>query len=484
MSNVRDAATYPGHAFLDNEFLTLPTDTRYNKVDYHIVPPTTPAETSNTLTFVMPAVHDRIYKIADLEARVVCVIDTKPDTPLPKTELFAVTNNFLHSLIGNLSVTINNKLAVSASSQQSLYPYKAYLQTLLNFNSPSASSHLAAQGYTPEIAGAVETGGMDSDFEENSKCPGRYIRCQWFKKRPLTIKAAPNNVEQTTSATDYLDASQPMQFQGKLFTDMELCKGGLPPGVSVEIEIQKSTPEFYTLGRNALGDTFGFNIKTTSFDLVIPEAYLTPESHTNFMSKWKKQNVFLHTRPCQIHKFQIPEGASTENLIRNVYAGGKLPSLLVVGLVKHTAFKGEWKENPFNFLHEIDEDKAYLKEIVVRIGGKRVDEELTLTGTRCSDMGTFHRLMTALGVDRTNKSIGLNYDMFMNGSYLTAFDLSAGKHAAGQLLAPSVRVGQLDIVVHFSEKINTTLQAIVLGQMTGLITIDFDGNLNSTFLTA
>jgi hypothetical protein len=50
-----------------------------------------------------------------------------------------VTNNFLHSLFSQCTITLN---VVTITLAAGLYGYRAYLETLLTYGSDAASSHL------------------------------------------------------------------------------------------------------------------------------------------------------------------------------------------------------------------------------------------------------------------------------------------------------------------------------------------------------
>jgi hypothetical protein len=58
---------------------------------------------------------------------------------LENTDHTAVTNNLLHSLFSQCSISLNG---VTITPALDLYKYRAYLETLLNYGSDAAASHL------------------------------------------------------------------------------------------------------------------------------------------------------------------------------------------------------------------------------------------------------------------------------------------------------------------------------------------------------
>ena len=68
----------------------------------------------------------------------------KPDgTVVDNTDFTAGTNNFLHSLFSQCSISLNGTPITHATD---LYNYRAYLKTLLTYGSDAATTHLTLTG--------------------------------------------------------------------------------------------------------------------------------------------------------------------------------------------------------------------------------------------------------------------------------------------------------------------------------------------------
>jgi len=88
-------------------------------------------------------------------------------TPANDTE-FSVVNLFPHALFRQVDVHIGG---VNTSSQDMLYPYKAYFETLFSYSSAGKKSHLCAlSAYEEDTPGK-----FDNLDEENSGYDGRKI---------------------------------------------------------------------------------------------------------------------------------------------------------------------------------------------------------------------------------------------------------------------------------------------------------------------
>ena len=64
-------------------------------------------------------------------------------TPLPHDSHTSVINNVLHSLFKEISLELNSK---SVTDPNQLYPYRAYLENLLNYSNDVEHYRLRAEG--------------------------------------------------------------------------------------------------------------------------------------------------------------------------------------------------------------------------------------------------------------------------------------------------------------------------------------------------
>ena len=71
----------------------------------------------------------------------------------------APVNNFLHSLFQQLDVFLNDKLV---STSNNLYPYRAYMENLLNYGSDATESRLSCSLFYPDTPGKFDVSGLDN----------------------------------------------------------------------------------------------------------------------------------------------------------------------------------------------------------------------------------------------------------------------------------------------------------------------------------
>ena len=116
----------------------------------------------------------------------------------------------IHSLFSTVDVSLNSVLC-STSSQN--YPYRSYLETLLNYDGPTKKSQLALSGFFPYKAG-------DFNFESTNTSS--------------TLDKRRNRVNR----------SKVIDLIGKVHTDLSYCEQYMLNGVDVRLRFVRSKDNF------------------------------------------------------------------------------------------------------------------------------------------------------------------------------------------------------------------------------------------------
>jgi hypothetical protein len=90
------------------------------------------------LEFSIPSDHDTYIDLV-IKLYVRGKLTTSGGKDLDEKDFTAVTNNFLHTLFSQCSITLNN---VCVSQSTELYNYRSYLETLLTYGNDVAQTHL------------------------------------------------------------------------------------------------------------------------------------------------------------------------------------------------------------------------------------------------------------------------------------------------------------------------------------------------------
>ena len=90
------------------------------------------------LEFLIPADNDT-YVDLNIKLYIRGNLLKADGTNLDNTDFTAVTNNFLHSLFSQCSITLNG---VTITKATELYNYRSYFETLLTYDTEAAATHL------------------------------------------------------------------------------------------------------------------------------------------------------------------------------------------------------------------------------------------------------------------------------------------------------------------------------------------------------
>lgn len=96
------------------------------------------------IEFIIPACGDLLIDPSHIHLYIKGRIEKPDGTALPEDSSYYPENNILHSLFTNVDVYLND---VNCSNGGSNYHYRAFLETLLNFNDDAKSTLLGAEGY-------------------------------------------------------------------------------------------------------------------------------------------------------------------------------------------------------------------------------------------------------------------------------------------------------------------------------------------------
>ena len=150
-----EASTLPGKSLLEDLFLELPRDSRFNQVVLQKIPPSTGLDAnSSQINFQLPSLDTpNVYLIQNTTLEVNILITKADGTVPPKTAKVCAVNNTLSSLFSSVSMTINDALVTTSSTN---YAYKDYLMSLLSY-STDAKNMFSLKGWylnsPPEFTG-------------------------------------------------------------------------------------------------------------------------------------------------------------------------------------------------------------------------------------------------------------------------------------------------------------------------------------------
>jgi len=335
--------------------------------------PQTSMDDSINLEFSVPASNVDYLDLNDTLLSLQVKVVKSDGTALTDKDNPVASNYFMHSLFSDISLSLNDTV-IEGGSQ--LYPYKAVIESELNFNGEAKKTQLLMSGH------------------EYGVVP----RKAWIAK------------------------SKVLELIGPLRLDFLNHPKYLLPGVAVRIRLTRASSNFSLTW--ATGDT---EPEENSWKIVIAKAILYVRRVKVHPAVLKAHNFGLQTKNAlypytrsKVITFIVPQGSSTY-FKDNIFSSNLLPKVVVIGLVKGTAFSGSVKHRSL----------WYGNYGVNRVDLLRNGQSIPYrTGYQCDfDTDLFNdvylrSIYQNMNSLNTNNGCGITVDHFKEGITLFVFNLT------------------------------------------------------------
>ena len=149
------------------DLFTVPdTQVEMNKGFWEDIDPVSSVGSSDTIEFVCAANSDVYTDLANSYLYVKAKIVNGDGTNLAGTAQVGPVNLWMHALFSQVEVYLNNKLVTPSSTS---YPYRAYIQTVLNFSKDAKTSHLTSALFYKDQAEQMDVVNPLADAAEVNK---------------------------------------------------------------------------------------------------------------------------------------------------------------------------------------------------------------------------------------------------------------------------------------------------------------------------
>ena len=373
---------------------------------------------SNVIQFHIPS-HQFCYTdMKNSKLFVKCKIVRSAGEALEEGDNVAYCNNFLSSLFSQVTVHLNSKLVYSADSN---YHYKCYMEKL-------CTSQYASK---------------DELFEVE------------------TTNGEPGSTD-VTVRQPRTDASAIFEVCGPIFADVFQTSKYLPNNISIDIKLDKNSDKFYLLSTQ---DAVPFKLEILDIYLLVQRVHLTPTVFNYLTENIAKTPATLPYKGVVVRTFGIPTQSFTS--VQERLFSGRLPSVVVIGLVSSAAYLGKQSKNGYNFQH-FNTSKVSLSTDAI----SQSNNFLEFDFNNNKFLEGFTRFSEAIG---NEKQLILDRDSWKSGKILHAFNLSPT--ASGQSLAPT-RTGAVRLQIDFSAATTEAIIGVVLGVFDNQLIIDNERDIS------
>lgn len=323
----QEANTQLVNEFNSQFFFNLPTDLRYQLVEFVKYSPQSALSSHGDIRFYLPPrTGAAVYFLKDIfiEARV--NLQNEDGTKISDGKDVSVVNNTPHSLLKRLSLKIGDVSIVNTDND--FYYYKAYLKNLLSNSSTVKASQIGkgADNWVTDTSGF-----FDSNDTSNV---GYFSRAQSFRY-----------TETTAGASTLKYYGDDVTYLARLQHDLVSCDVPLIPGIEVNVEMSLNKKEFVVKTNDSDAK---YVLKVKELYLHVPIGILSASLYNSMEATLKNTPVLMHYTRTSVSVLEIPTD-SLNFTAETIFSRTQVPSKIIIGFVDTEAFNGSYKKNGFNF---------------------------------------------------------------------------------------------------------------------------------------
>lgn len=361
-----------------------------------------------------------------------CRVKNANGTPIGKEADLKVIpcENFMHSLFSTLSVELNGKQV----EYESNYPFRAYLENLINYGSDAKKTHLSNACWFSDNLNGVDT---------------------------ANITAGDGEAVDSRKAT--IAESKTVDMMGRLHSDLFNQHKYLIPSCGMKIKLRRADPQFCLLKLDA-EDASQYVIEIIKCDLLLRKVKVNPSvttNHNRMLLSDAKIKYSLSKVDTQF--FTITQGRMKERV--NLSQNRQEPKRILLSFIDHAAVNGSYILSPFNFQH------CNLKSIGLTVDGHPVPYKPISTDFENGVYThAYMQLLMCTGKAFVDEGNCITRQQFAKGCAVFAFDLT------GDLCEGTdthlIKNSSIVLEVEFRQALEKTISLLVYTEEDDLLEID------------
>ena len=389
-------------------------------VDYY---PISSIGSGGPIEFHIPGNAEDYVDVNDIALYMKFKVLKADGTNITDADKVGLNNLPIASLFQDVSLTLGE---TQIEGGQMCYPYRAYFNTVMQFQPSAQFSHMQAFGWFKDDAGKFN--------DENNN---------GFKSRQAMIAD-----------------SKDCELMGPLYLDFTNQERYLISQTDMRIKFTPNKAEF---ALNAYGATRDFKIKFTDMILYVARAEVNPSVINGHAAGLKRHNAFYPIIHNELITFTIPKGQ--QSYTKDRLFPDQAPKSLMIAMVENDAFNGNIEKNPFHFEH-FDLNKIALYRDGVSIPGRPFTPDFDNGKFIRSYLNTI-RTMNYYNSDDTN---GLTPKMFANGYTIYACDLTPEKDITASY-NQGITSKNLRLELFFKNTLRTTINVLLFASYNSAVEV-------------
>ena len=349
------------------------------------------------------------------------------DTVIAADVNIAPCNMLLHAMVHKLDVMVAKR---SITESQPYYPWKAAIETLLNFGQDAKTSQLQTIGYY-----------KDSFADQNN--PGHGKRGQ------------------------IVSGSRPFELLGPLHVDLFFQQKYLINKVPINLKIVLNEPEFFLFSPNPPNN---FKLKIEEASIWLRHVAISPDVELAHDAALQRKNALYPVHRTDIEVYQM--GRGQRGITISSPFQGRVPDKLVMVLLENDSIDGSYTNNPFMFKH------FNITAVTITLDGDPVGATPLKTDFGYNlYMRAYHNLFNAVNKTYADFGTDITYDDFAQGYSIFCFDLTPDGCGGAKSHFEIQRSGNLVVKLNFADNVNETINVLLYADFEAVQEITRDREL-------
>ena len=420
-------------------------------IDYH--PLSSVENDDGPITFLAAGTEDYVdlsKTILFVEGKVV-KSDGTTDLDSANQANVAPVNNFLHSLFKQVDVYLNGKQVTPAMGT---YAYRAYLETLLNYDVSSKGSQLTSAMYYKDTAGEMDsTGSLPVEVSVNSK----------------KVMTAASGNQGFAKRHQFIQDGKKFTLSGPVFVDAFMGSRLLLNMVNLKLILNRNSDKFCLMDKN--DPVLNAKVKLTDVILRVRKVRVSPTVSIAHELALKKMAAIYPIRRVECKTFVMP--ANMPSVRKDNIFTGNIPKTFVFGLVDAKGFSGGYKHNPYNF------QNFKVTTVTLTVNGEELPfKQLTLNyeDNKENFIQAYNTLFSGTGKMNYNTGLDISREDYPKGYTLYAFDLTPDMCGSSPYFN-TVQRGSLTVDITFASAPSAAIGMVCYGDFENVIQIDSERNV-------
>ena len=386
----------------------------------------------------------------------------------------APVNNFLHSLFKQVDVYLNGKQVTPAMGT---YPYRAYIETLLNYDASAKESQFSSALYYKDTATHMdETGSLPSSQTINYKnVSGQNASLKNY------IPGTGN--QGFAKRSKFIQNSKQFVLSGPIFADIFMTDRLLLNMMDLRVVLNRSSNTFCLMDLSDKDNpAVKPKVQLSHVELKIRKVKLDQAVSDGIERMLKQTPALYPIRRVECKILTVP--ANLPSTRQDNIFSGIIPKTFVVGFVTAKAAGGSYGQNPYNFAHfgvtslslTANGEEIPFKQLTLKYP-KKANGEIDTTGGEDDDLDfdeAYNTLFSGTGKIYSNAGLDIDRDDYPGGFALYAFDLTPDMCKSSQYFN-TVQRGSLSLALTFKAH-KDPLALVCYGDFENVIRIDAERN--------